>query len=368
MERSMTLQEIAWPFESEAIALEEETRIVPLEQAVRRWVDTNCGPGLAARALYQLDSEEFVVADTDGQRCLRSSRLRPRDAYLFLRMIHAEIPPDVFQVNDSDQWLNMNGPPRALNHWCGKGRLQPEAIVSAHEVQLPDVLSELMRVGIRVVQHYRDANLERQTDEHEILGPMVGALFERYPVDPSQWWGSKNRIPPAHVGVLELQWPAGTDDLRSVVRNLQNLLKPPISWIMWCGRNVDNPEAPTYLEREIANLAIRLRIPQLEMLLVELRRRLEGLNDGTTLGDLRENQRIRTPSSDAFLAYEIRELTGAKQEDIARLICQFTGGTTEQGTVSRWLGEVDRWISQGNLVPPCDRSLLRNSFKIRGCY
>ena len=61
--------------------------------------------------------------------------------------------------------------------------------------------------------------------------------------------------------------------------------------------------------------------------------------------EIKPTKQFKEPSARAFAAYRASKLGGKKQEDLVPMF-----GVT-QGTISRWLQDVGRWIEAGNVLP-----------------
>ncbi len=63
---------------------------------------------------------------------------------------------------------------------------------------------------------------------------------------------------------------------------------------------------------------------------------------------------LKAPSEDAFHVYRWRFATGQNQTDMARdtKLMELLGRQVNQGTISRWLKDVENWIAAGNILPP----------------
>jgi hypothetical protein len=55
--------------------------------------------------------------------------------------------------------------------------------------------------------------------------------------------------------------------------------------------------------------------------------------------------KLKGPRNQAFAAYRLVKIAGQKQLDVARML------KVDQGTVSRWVREVTRWIEAGKVLP-----------------
>jgi len=361
----ITLKQLAFAFEREEIRLEDGTALTLAQEAVNRWTDQSARPVLRPCALYELNSGEYVAIEHAAGKFVAGRKLDEDWALAVLIDMEAELPPKLQQYLDSGEWRNkFKKPLRDLSYWSGKEPLRCEAKLSAHEAKVPELIREIVRAGIVVVQLLRGELNKNGKWTRELRGEFIVALFEQYPVDPDRWWGPRDRIPPATVGILDLPWPVGTDEMRVVVRDMQALVEPPLACMCYCGRRIDNPDAPTYEEQQAAEEVLRLSAPLLEQLIVRLQGHLEALVTGKTIEKLQDEKIVRIPSSDAFLAYVLREITGATQKQIAKMIAGATGGTTEQGTVSRWLKEVDHWVAQSNHVPTPDFKLIGKAISV----
>jgi len=352
----MSLPPFEFPFEREQAHLENGKEVVLKKHAVNRWT--------RGRNLYELQTGEFLIVEHAQGRLLSASQIDDYHALKNLLDIDAELPPKLQQLLDAGEWPKWERPKRELSYWAGKSLLKCEASLAAHDVVVADQLKVIVRTGTVAVQLLR-GQLDLQSGEaREIRGEFIGALFYKYPVDPDRWWGTQDCIPPATVGILELQWPAGTQEMRAIVGEILLLVEPPFACLYGSGRRVDNRLAPTCEEQEAAENALKECVPRLEQLIVRLKQQLEELLNDTTMERLKEQKVLKVPGQDAWLAYFLREITGATQKQIAKLIAGATGGTTEQGTVSRWLKEVDAWIAQSNRSPAPDLPLIGRALAI----
>jgi hypothetical protein len=60
---------------------------------------------------------------------------------------------------------------------------------------------------------------------------------------------------------------------------------------------------------------------------------------------------VKQPSNDAFTAYRVWVATGRIQEELAEMLTKELRRPVHQGTVSRWIDQVKRWLEAGNVLP-----------------
>jgi hypothetical protein len=61
-----------------------------------------------------------------------------------------------------------------------------------------------------------------------------------------------------------------------------------------------------------------------------------------------DDGRLDEPCRDAFTAYRATKVLGQRQEDVAKEL------VVNQGTISRWVAQVAKWIKVGNVLPDLD--------------
>jgi hypothetical protein len=351
-------------FELHPVPLDDGTSFDPRRDTIRGWIESDAIGRLESRVLYELHSGEFVLVLHDQGRLVGAKRSSDREAALFLTCLQVPLPAKLRQLMQSGEWLKSGREPRPLSHWQSLGPITCELDINAHEVKIAEFVANVVACGIELVHAVRDHAYKSDKEYSEIRGALVGTLYASFPVDPSKWWGRQDRVPPARVSILELQWPLGTDPIQNVVREMHELLAPPLACICFTGRRIDNPTAPTYEETQIAEEELRKKIPELERLIVELRSEHGRWTSGAIGKQLEEERPRQMPSPDAFLAYYLREIFGFTQTEIATRIAHATGGTTSQGTISRWLKEVDAWKGANNSIPAPDTAVLHRAFSM----
>jgi hypothetical protein len=354
--------EIAFPFERKEIRLEDGTALVLSEQAKTRWTGHVEGPVFRPFALYELKSGEYVALEHAAGKFVMGRKLDDYWALYTLICMEAELPPKLQQLFDAGEWRKKKEPRRDLSFWGGRGMLKCDASQSAHEVVIADLIKEIIRSGVVLIQLLRGQLEKNSKWEAERRGEFVVALFSRYPVELDRWWGAPDRIPPATVGILDLQWSAGTENMRQVVQDMQTLVEPSLACICGSGRRIDNPGAPTYEEQQAAEEALRQCAPQLETLIVNLQGHLDALVAGKVFDNIRQSEEVKIPSDSAFLAYGLCKFAGRTQTEVATMIARATGGTTSQGTVSRWVREVEAWVAAKNPLPKLDIQTMCRAF------
>jgi hypothetical protein len=63
--------------------------------------------------------------------------------------------------------------------------------------------------------------------------------------------------------------------------------------------------------------------------------------------------KVKPPSDNAFRAWRIRKLLGIEnQDEIAETMSEQLGRQVNQGSVSRWLPQVEAFLSAGGTIPP----------------
>jgi hypothetical protein len=358
------LREAAFHFELRPVPLDDGTSFDARRDTVRGWIESGAIGRLESRVLYELKSGDFVLVLHDQGRLVSASRCPDREAAFFLSCMQAPLPMKLRQLMESGEWLKSDREPRPLSHWQSLGPIVCEHDVIAHEVEIGEIIANVVATGIELVQAIRDHTYESDKEYREIRGAFVVNLYATFPVDPTKWWGRQDCIPPARVSILELQWPLGTDAIQNIIREMHDLLDLPLACICFSGRRVDNPSAPTREETQSAEEELRKRIPELERLIVQLRTEHGRLTSGEIVRQLEEERPPQMPPPDAFLAYHLREIFGFTQAEIATRIAHATGGTTSQGTISRWLSLVDAWKEAKNALPAPDTIALKRAFSM----
>jgi hypothetical protein len=346
------LTPIDYPYENEELVLADGTVVALARQATKRW--------LAGRVLYELESGQYVLVDHATGKVSSAAIVDEHRALEALIEVKAELPEKLQRLPEVSKGRDHEPPPRDVSHWGGRGLLNWATYQSAHDVVIPDLIKEVVLAGVVLVQQLRDPPEENSKRRSEI-SHFIGALFGQYSVDPDRWWGPTNCVPPKTVGILDLQWPYGSEDLKATVTELQALVEPPLSCMKWKGWFGD-PNEPTPEEQLAANEGLNQSAPQIEELIVRLRQQLAKLMAGDATEELRLQGIVKVPSDDAFLAYGIYKFAGRKQADVAVMIGRATGGTSNQGTVSRWVNEVEQWLAAKNSLPPMTLETVCRAF------
>src|SRR5690606_8125487 len=101
-------------------------------------------------------------------------------------------------------------------------------------------------------------------------------LFKQFPVEPSMWWGPKDSVPPMEVGLLDLRWPPGSEEMQKTLSEMQRLLEPPLSALAATWLPIEHEDYPSAEEQEAARDATLALTQDLEQLTVELGRAINA--------------------------------------------------------------------------------------------
>jgi hypothetical protein len=342
------------PFEGGELPLGDGSTFCPLQRAAGRWL-VMAGQDQVSKVLYELDSGEFVIVEPDGSANPCARRVRDREAASILRNYDAEFPERLHRFHDPAEWLKSEKPPRPLVHWAGKHRLAHDAGVSAHEVDALSLTKAVIQTGIELVQALRVLRPSNMPQTISAIPEFVGALFGEYRVVPDQWWGSKDSIPPAAVDVLSIRWPDGTKDIQNALTQLRELTRIPLTVSTTNGFRLGDSDWPTLEEQRVAQDTLQALTPEIERLVVELRRAIRHFESGQVLADLQdEGGPLRPPNSDEIMAYRMRFFSDQKYETIAESIAPLIGRKVHPGTIQRWCERVSSWCEKGNVLPNID--------------
>jgi hypothetical protein len=249
-------------------------------------------------------------------------------------------------------------PRRPLEHWKKKGYLGSTQEQPAHEVKVIDILPDVVAAAIAVVQAVREwtGGYLGQRDDLKLLA-LSSRLFASYPVSAMDWWGSKDRVPPARVSLLDLRWPDGCEALREAIADLQDIVGAPFAALL-----AENSDRPTPEEYQAVQQHLMDALPQMDELVCQMQRELEDLAAGNKVEEVRQRkEKVKVPTDQEILVYQFKISTGAKQEQLARLLATVTGRTMDQGTVSRSIQKVERFIEAGNVLPPISPELVQRA-------
>lgn len=205
----------------------------------------------------------------------------PRYAVQFL--IDGQFPiPDEFQelintqVDEPIEKTTM----RPIADW--KGRFPTEnAKTPAHEARVVEILPQLRDRGIAAIHELQDwLNLPTGSRCTLALLQFVFKLTERYRVDPKHWSGPANAIPPKSVGLLELNWPDGVDEVKNrVLPELLDTLEP-VGAVLLSTRLLGVEPRPNDEEVGIAEQFILDRLDRIVTLLSAIRQAVHDLETG----------------------------------------------------------------------------------------
>jgi hypothetical protein len=250
--------------------------------------------------------------------------------------------------------------PRALSYWAEGDHVGVQSQRKAHAENAIESARELVDFGTRAIQLLRHTG-PIVHDRIDPLRVVEVTLFSTYPVDPAHWWGAKDRLPPAAVGILDLWWPPGADGVRSTIRTLQNVLRAPLSVIAVARLNAFSSDRPTEEELSAGEDALLACLDDFERLVLELRAGLDALDAPRDI-PADEKPKVKRPPDSAFLAFRLLVL-GMKQEEVATKLLDY-GVTATQGTVSRWKDQVWEWLEACNVFPPMPEPIRRKPSSI----
>lgn len=353
-------------FEGFALPLGDGTAFSPVLQAAGRWMEMP-EPNQPASILYEGDSGQYVMVQHVMGSNPQARKASDLEAASFLRMHGVEFPVRLQRFTDPAEWLKSDRLPRPMAHWAEHHPITIDTEKLAHAVKASDLAIEIVRAGTEFVQVMCKAGKALDLGRErlrEVRYAIAIALFSHYCVEAGSWWGSKDRLPPAAVGLLELQWPDGTKELQQTIHRLQQLLEPPLACLNWSERRVDNPRAPTHEETLLAETTLDGAVPEVERLVVHIRAELNRLNSGEVVAQLREDGTVPLPSEEALQVYQIWYVTRATQVAIAKMMTRATGKPMGQGMVSKRLNEVNKWLAVGNQLPPANLDAIRRAINL----
>lgn len=141
---------------------------------------------------------------------------------------------------------------RPLSHWLAH---YPPGWVSRHDAASADPLTlatETHRLVLAFAEWLRAPAAERW--DTFALQSLSASLFNRYLLKPEG--RPRRRRQPAYVGLLQLAWPEGTDDIRQCLAGLKELLAPPLAVFKAVRCAAPKGGFPTPKELELAESAL----------------------------------------------------------------------------------------------------------------
>jgi hypothetical protein len=327
---------------------------VVLSGAKKRWA--------AGRALYEFESGQYVFVEHVCGKVTSAATVDQEQALRFLTEIHEELPENLQQLSDRQRWRDQKPTVRGVSHWAVPVEHFWRTNESANKVVLPQLIDDILKTGVVLVQSARRPVLLNRKWEQEVKD-FAWAIFGQYDIELDHWWGPKNEIAPATVDIFDLQWPDDSEELKATLVELRGLVGPTLTCITWRGL-LGDPDQPSTDEIEAAHEALRQRAPQIEKLIVRLRQQLEEFMADDRVEQMRQKPDLKIPSQDAFLAFFLYRIVGRVQEDVALMVAEGTRRTCDQGTISRWVKQVEGWIAQNNPLPALSMEVMRRAFSV----
>ena len=271
-------------FEQSAVPLADGTFFRPLIQGTGRWVVSRksmyeAAPGHSFLILYELTDGTFIMVEYGlCERCERrgdqeiwftsspprAERIQPEQALNFILRNQLPIPESLSELLTA----GIQKPKcRPLEFWSTQPILDHDRPQIAQNVDLL-VQAELgYRFLVQLVQELRTESARWYSLKSP--GSVASCLFAVYPVDPKEWWGSREVIPPEKVAFEDLPWPQELATVLDCLVKLKSLLRIPLS-AQQAIRYVGTSWYPNAEELEAAFQAMRTTLPALEPLVVEL--------------------------------------------------------------------------------------------------
>lgn len=355
-------------FQFETTAIPTDTWLIPpLITARQRWVKegllTADGKERIFNVLYRLEDERYVglTYGPARRRLIWSGWWKlERVWYDAEGPVGREISPDV-AVQALETW-NLDVPTevrKAATHYQ-KHLIVPQGIglpagnphreslyspTTAHAVDLRKELDQLVFNCVRAVQCFREWQQAPRPSPGENLRWLRQALFARYRVDISHWWGPKTDVPPTEVGLLGLDWPPQEKAVRQTIDSLQSLLREPIE----TARNVC---AQASNRSSTIPSCLAEVLTEFECLTIRLRCEVEAYGTAPEPQPPDDvSPQGKCPHDNAFRVYTLFVTTGKSQTEVAKIFAKESGVPIEQGTVSRWIRLVKDWLQAGNKMP-----------------
>jgi hypothetical protein len=346
----------------------------PLE-AVDRWV-TFLQPhfvplGPTAQVLYQLPNDIFVVVEyrhcqLKRQGWLHKSEIWSSDKPPVAREVSARTALEFLAKGQQevpkhfDKYLappaHTSLPPRPFSYW--DKRRGDVGNSTAHNTDVLDELRTFINLAIFTVQALRDGVTPGNTPVNTLLRFFLSAIDRKYRVDPKHWWGDEV-VPPSAVYFDELRWPAKSHHGREAIRQIRAGIGAPLA-VHLLSLPTGDPDFPTAEEQLAAEQAVKDAIPDLELQIRVLKDTLTQLTQSEAAKErvAEEKKKAKQPPKHYFQAWWLSRVPEAKQGWIRLELRKLTGRNYHQGTISRMVGRVEKWIAKGNAAPaPSDIEL-----------
>jgi hypothetical protein len=283
--------EMSFAFERGAVRLADGSFFVPMQQATERWVaplisEHTALVGRSFEILYRLTDLRFVFGryeccqplypDRDVRHNFWASSEPPRvqvitdeQAANWLVQRQLLIPDDLLALLSRPE---TKPAPRPFSFWVAEGLPGHDVPMLAHEIDRIAVTKNLHQQLVRAIQGLRDAR-DATAFSAGALDTVGRLLFDRYVVTVGKWWGPDDSLPPARVTITDLNW-AKTEEAIVLLRRLCELLHAPLA-CQAATRMFGTVMVPNDEERQIGWEALRVALPEIEELTIELGRALK---------------------------------------------------------------------------------------------
>lgn len=360
-------------FEKSAVQLQDGSWFQPMRVAVERWVRDEPAPyrmsGTYYQVLYELKDGSFVQIDLsapmsrggiwasriiDDQGDVVGSRVDAFTALAFLQG-EFEIPESLQSLLDAPSSSNAEQEyvppePRSLDRW-DTTVLVEHGKEKAHAIRVAYLLPVIRDRTYSAVQEIRCwKELPPGSRDHRETILLSFALMRRYRVEHANWWGSKSRVPPESVDVLELRWPDGVPDLKTDVLPELRGLVVQAGTVLFCASPVGHLSgSPTEEEVELAERHLMDNLAAIEERAVQLNCQIEKLLSGAVHEQLVEEapKTQKPPNDNEMAAYVLRVVLKHELSEIKKRLKV----TAHIGTISRWVENARKWFEAGNPLP-----------------
>lgn len=369
------LNEKKFQFEESVIRLQSGDVFRPLKDAVERWVCERRSPyeviGPTMEILYQLGDDTFVIVvneccdrvlnDSDGSQIWTSDsppngrRVTDREAADFILSGQRPLPECLeSKIEEFMAPQTIGEPkiqePRPIEFWLECKDVSQASSLVAHEIDPIEMAEDIMNFGIAAVQQLRNQpRLDALNARDDVFG-LGRTLFRMYTVDPKKWWGSNDIVPPQQVSHTELPWPKGSAKVECIVEELSKAFRIPYAALRAYRSLPGDFAKPNDQDLPVIQEAVDGMAEILEPLVVELRSAISGYQSFLA-AQPPEKEAIKRPSDRAFRVYVLSTYFDVTQQEISEMMKRKTGTPITQGTISRYISSVKRWLDDGNKMP-----------------
>ncbi len=255
---------LKFDFEKATLPVGDGTVFRPDAETEARWESARRGRlGIEWQLLYQhndgrfilvhyIGCAEFEVPEKEGEEPHRIWRgaiagvelMRPLQALKFVKELKADTTPKLEAAGAEDEraW-NENfqrslrersriPKPKPEQHWKENAQDSIYRIMTltpAHDLELRKVAREAYLSLVELVQALRERREETASRIYGIgsFDDLRNKVFAEFNVDPDQWWGPSDRVPPRRVQICDLNWPRQLNSIPKLLRRIHRVIELP---------------------------------------------------------------------------------------------------------------------------------------------